>query len=201
MPGTVWSLNTQLPWLEALSYIRIISTGGTEVFYFLPQGAWLPSFEVDMTLVQGNALGSWEPLDSTGIINLSTTKDKLLYQYFFGVLRDALVHLELVTGEQTWTTDALLPSSSNRYLGKVNAKTSPFNAPSPASQLIIVKGITPRVQVYNQKPEPVKQRLNFIGKVFVRLEVKPELPPPVQLNDQIRAIAKTIDLRRIQSVE
>ncbi len=106
-----------------------------------------------------------EVIDITEAVPLKTTNRKLLYQYLRGCRTMCRQYTESPFGTKAMTYEKepwRLPGVANT--GYLDESISPFDYPSPLSQIFIVKGVRYGMACYNPTPVPLTPQTNFIGK-------------------------------------
>jgi hypothetical protein len=155
--------------------------------------------------VASGAESGWKRMDVNNL-DLETDREELLFQYFFGIKRKGLVYMQYPAGEEVWTTDKNIPTTSSGHRKAfVDSLTSPLDDPSPLTMFVMVKGITAALDYYNSAEHALVQEVKFIGKKFQRLECKVGkaaswLNNKVLTEDdmaKIAAVAIPIQIRRI----
>lgn len=118
----------------------------------------------------------WPPLlprtdtgfvDVTKEVPLKTEKPGLLYQYFRGCktmcrqyTRSPVGAIALAPDARPWDIKA------TPGVGYLDESNSPFDFPSPLSEIFIVKGVSFEMLAWNPTPIPLTPETNFIGKKF-----------------------------------
>ncbi len=197
----------KLPWLNRGEYVLLEPDPRGEPkisFWFLRKEEGIPAMIHAFDSVAAGAESGWKRMD-TNNLDLETDKEDLLFQYFVGVRRKGLIYCQYPSGEEVWTTDKNIPTTSSGHRKSyVNNVTSPFEDPSELTQFIMIKGLTVAFDYYNNAEHAIVQELKFIGKKFQRLECKVGAPAewlgrPLTQSDmeRIRQVAIPLQLRRI----
>jgi len=98
--------------------------------------------------------------------NLKPLDINRIYQTIFGVDVDVLVYVDFPQGTRRWGTDKQpKASSSNRNIGWIDNKTSPYHDPSFETEIFLQKGGSyeyPFLYAYNPGYKTKKPKLLFI---------------------------------------
>lgn len=200
------SKEANLPWLNRGDYVLLEPDprDGKISFWHLQQEEGIPAMVHSFDSVEPGAESGWKRMDNTNL-DLETDKENLLYQYFVGVKRKGLIYCQYPAGEEVWTTDKNVPTTSSGQLKSyIDAATSPFEDPSALTMFIMIKGLNISFDYYNNSEHALVQQLKFIGKKFTRSECKVGkiadwLGRPLAAKDMmdIQEIAIPLQLRRI----
>ena len=105
--------------------------------------------------------------------NLKPLSIGRLYQTIFGIDVAALIYIDFPQGSRRWGTDKKpKASSSNRYIGWIDHKMTPYDEPTFATELFLSKGGSyeyPFLYAYNPVNKTLKPKLHFIQN---RLELE-----------------------------
>ena len=116
-------------------------------------------------------------IDITEEVPLKTTNRKLLYQYLRGCKTMCRQFTESPFGTKAMTYEKSpwrLPD--NASTGYLDESISPFDFPSPLSQIFIVKGVRYGMACYNPTNITLTPQTNFIGKKMLYTVIdEPEL--------------------------
>ena len=164
-----------LPWLNRGEYVLLEPDprGNPKISYwYLRMEEGIPVMVYAFDSVASGAESGWKRMGSDEL-DLETDKEDLLFQYFAGVKRKGLVYCQYPSGEEIWTTDKNVPTTSaGQRKACISNIDSPFEDPSPLTQFIMTKGLTIAFDYYNTAEHALVQELKFIGKKFQRLECK-----------------------------
>jgi hypothetical protein len=172
-----------------------------EKYFYLSQKEPLPASVYTFSSVANGSESDWVRMD-TNALDLETDKEYLFYQYFVGVLKKGYVYVQYPVGEQIYTTDKLVPTTTRRDVAYIDETLSPFLNPQPISEFFIVKGVTIAFKYYNNQGDALIQKLRFIGKKFRHEEVtvgsthKGKVLTEADM-EKIREIARPITMRRV----
>lgn len=200
-------MRRNLPWLNRGEYVLLEPDprGDPKMsFWYLRKEEGIPTMVYAFDSVALDAESGWKRMGSDEL-DLETDKEDLLFQYFVGVKRKGNVYCQYPSGEEIWTTDKNVPTtSSGQRKACINSMDSPFEDPSALTQFIMIKGLTIAFDYYNTAEHALIQELKFIGKKFQRLECKlgtqaDWLGRPLTANDmeKIKETAIPLQLRRI----
>jgi len=141
-------------------------------FWYLAREEGLPGFVFTFASVNPGEESGWIRMNEDNL-DLETDKVYLLFQYFVGVRKKGPVYCQYPSGEEIWTTDKNVPTTSSGHRKAfINNILSPFNDPSRLTQLTMVKGITVAYNYYNPTDHALIQEIKFIGKKFFRKKVE-----------------------------
>ena len=164
-----------LPWLSRGEYVLLEpDPRGTPKmsFWYLRKEEGIPAMVYAFASVAAATESGWKRMDSNNL-DLETDKEDLLFQYFAGVKRKGNIYCQYPSGEEIWTTDKNVPTTSaGQRKSCINNMDSPFADPSALTQFIMIKGLTIAFDYYNDADHALIQELKFIGKKFQRLECK-----------------------------
>ena len=89
-----------------------------------------------------------------------------IYQTVFGIKTSCLIYVDFPQGTRRWGTDKKpKASSSNRYIGWIDHKMTPFDYPTFIGELFLTKGGSyeyPNLYAYNPSARTLKPQLHFI---------------------------------------
>lgn len=166
---------TNLPWLNRGNYVLLEPDprGDPKMsFWYLRKEEGIPAMVYAFDSVGAAAESGWKRMD-TNNLDLETDKEDLLFQYFVGVKKKGLIYCQYPIGEEIWTTDKNVPTTSAGHRKSfVDNVTSPFEDPSELTQFIMIKGLTIAFDYYNDADHALVQELKFLGKKFQRLECR-----------------------------
>jgi hypothetical protein len=202
-------MSTLLPWLNRGNFVLIDpepqpdSAAKEKVSYwYLKREEGLPAMDYDFPSVEAGVESGWKRMDSNNL-DLETDKRNLLFQYFVGVKKKGLIYVQYPVGEEIWTTDKNVPTTSAGHRkAYTDSVQSPYEDPSALTQFFMVQGITIAFNYFNDADHALIQRLKFIGKKFERVECKVGASPlgkPLTTADMehIKEIAIPLQVQRI----
>ena len=198
---------SKLPWLNRGEYVLIDPDprGNPKIsFWFLRKEEGIPVMVYAFPSVAAAGESGWKRMSSDNL-DLETDKEDLLFQYFVGVKRKGNVYCQYPSGEEIWTTDKNVPTTSaGQRKACIDHSMSPFEDPSELTHFVMIKGLTVAFDYYNNAEHALVQELKFIGKKFQRLECKEGveadwLGRTLTADDmvRIRAVAVPLQLQRI----
>jgi len=195
-----------LPWLHRADYIMLDPDPRDQKpsWWYLCKEEGIPAMMYAFASVASGAESGWKRMDESNL-DLETDREELLFQYFAGVKRKGNIYMQYPAGEEVWTTDKNIPTtSSGQRKAYIDSVTSPIDDPSELTMFVMIKGLTVVFDYYNTAEHALVQELKFIGKKFQRLECKENkmadwLGRVLNAGDmaKIKELAIPIQLRRI----
>jgi hypothetical protein len=178
-------LTDKLPWFQRGGIYADVTDEAKTLYYRLKAGPEsLPYAVYTSDLMAPFSGTSWIRMDSNAL-DLETTKEDLFFQYFFSVLKDGLVYMQYPLGEQMWTSDRLIPTSTKPATGCVTFRSSPYNDPSEMTEFFMHKGVSVGFKFRNIAAITMNNELRFLGRKF-RRELVPGTPDVVAKARAIR---------------
>jgi len=160
-------LNDRLPWIRPGDFVF---DELEDNFYWIARSENLPAIV--------HAFSSVADATSTGIVrmdssatDLETDRVTLLFQYFVGTRKDGFTYMQYPMGEQVFTTDKLLPATTNnntRARAYLEPRISPFWDPTEFGQFFMRKGVSTGFEYFNNTGIAQIQKLRFVGKKLER---------------------------------
>ncbi len=153
-----------LPWLQKGDFIFDELDNN---FYWLAREEPLPAMIHSFASVADNAESGFISMDSSAT-DLTTDRLTLFFQWFTGVKKDGFTTMQYGVGEQIFTTDKLINTSSNRARAFIDPRISPFYSPTSYGSFVMRKGLTVAFDYFNNTGLAQVQKLRFVGKKFER---------------------------------
>ncbi len=153
-----------LPWLQKGDFIFDELDNN---FYWLAREEPLPAMIHAFASVADNAESGFISMDSSAT-DLTTDRQTLFFQWFTGIKKDGFTYMQYGVGEQIFTTDKLINTSSNRARAFIDPRISPFYSPTSYGTFHMRKGLTVAFDYFNNTGIAQVQKLRFVGKKFDR---------------------------------
>lgn len=161
-----------LPWFKRGDCIVDITNEKEPKYFKLIAEEPLPQLSYTFSNVAPKDDSDFIRMDAN-TTDLETDHEDFFFQYFFGVLKDGLIHMQYPLGEEFWTTDKLVPTDAKPEVACLTFKTSPYLDPSLSSEFFIVKGTSVAFKFRNTKDITMNNKLGFTGKKFKREMIVP----------------------------
>jgi hypothetical protein len=157
-----------LPWIQKGDFIFDELDNN---FYWMARSEPLPAMIHAFASQADNADTGFISMDANAT-DLTTDRQSLFFQWFTGVKKDGFTYMQYGVGEQIFTTDKLINTSSNRARAFIDAHVSPFWSPTEYGQFFMRKGLTVAFDYFNNTGIAQVQKLRFVGRKFERALVQ-----------------------------
>ncbi len=136
-------------------------------YYWIAREEPLPAMIQSFSSAADNAETGFVAMDSNAT-DLTTDRQSLFFQWFTGIKKDGFTYMQYGIGEQVFTSDKLINTSSNRARAFLDPRISPFYSPSYYGQFFMRKGLTVAFDYFNNTGIAQIQKIRFVGKKFER---------------------------------